>query len=383
MATIHCSTMHSFRLRHRLEVMHHMPSTLGGLVVGILLITSASCTKDPAPAASSPPKQLSVQTAKAPEPTPEPPAPQLALQPQMPGIDPEPKTISPATNSAPNSLDSAPIITSQPSTADTLILSTSATDRTEEAAFFKAMEMLKSVSASDRSNALLRIQSAAEGGLAAAQHNWGVFHLHGRGVESNQVLAEKWLRKAADQGLAEAQFKLSVLGTSKGTMPLTETAEWLDKAARKGHFEAAYQLGVLHLRGIEGKPDPISAAKCFRIAAESGHAKSQVNLGALLFHGGAGITNRSEAIAWYRKAADQGNSAACFNLGSALAKGDGVEQDLVSGYFWLSIAARQGDRDALSLAKQTAIEMTPNQLAEGIRRVAAFDRTRSQTQTPR
>lgn len=267
----------------------------------------------------------------------------------------------------------AALPTDPPAAVSTLPPALGIADR--EAAFLRAMRMLKSASATERSNALQQIQASAEAGLPAAQHNLGVFYLHGTGVASNQAAATRWLRQSAEQGFAEAQFKLSALLVSQGEAPLEEAAGWLEKASAQGHAEAAYQLGVIRLRGIRNQPDPAGAARAFRVAADRGHVKSQVNLGVLLFHGGAGETNRNEALTWYRRAADQGHPGARFNLGTALAKGDGIDQDLVSAYFWLSLAAQQGDQDAEAAVKETVATMTPAQLAEGVRRVSAYRRS--------
>lgn len=243
-----------------------------------------------------------------------------------------------------------------------------------EALFNEAVQLLSPAGGARRKEAAERLLEAANAGHVGAQHNLGVLYLHGSGVASNKDEAARWFRKAADQGFGEAQFKLSLLESSRGRMPLEETADWLARAGSQGHVEAAYQLAVLQLQGVKGPPNPVEASKWFRLAAERGHAKSQVNLGVLLFHGQAGVTNRAEAVTWYRRAADQGNAAAQFNLGSALARGEGIDRDLVSGYFWHALASAQGDRDAAELMKRLRDEMSPEQLMEGIKRVTAHER---------
>ena len=57
--------------------------------------------------------------------------------------------------------------------------------------------------------ALLR--KAAEQGDVSAQHNMGVFYLHGEGVPRDFGESAKWYRKAAMQGNAESQYVLGEL----------------------------------------------------------------------------------------------------------------------------------------------------------------------------
>ena len=52
----------------------------------------------------------------------------------------------------------------------------------------------------------------------------------------------KWLRKAAEQGFVDAQFKLAQ-GYATGELGLptdyTESAKWLELAAKQGHVSIA------------------------------------------------------------------------------------------------------------------------------------------------
>ncbi len=51
-------------------------------------------------------------------------------------------------------------------------------------------------------------RKAADQGLAQAQCKLGECYYSGWGVEKDEAEAVNWYRKAADQGLAEAQYKL-------------------------------------------------------------------------------------------------------------------------------------------------------------------------------
>ena len=52
-------------------------------------------------------------------------------------------------------------------------------------------------------------RKAAEQGLAQAQYNLGVMYANGDGVREDDVEAVRWFRKAAEQGLAHAQEALA------------------------------------------------------------------------------------------------------------------------------------------------------------------------------
>jgi uncharacterized protein len=51
-------------------------------------------------------------------------------------------------------------------------------------------------------------RKAAEQGCAEAQNNLGLMYLLGRGVPQDDTTAAKWFRKAAEQGYSSAQNNL-------------------------------------------------------------------------------------------------------------------------------------------------------------------------------
>ena len=60
--------------------------------------------------------------------------------------------------------------------------------------------------------AALWMRMAAEQGLAAAQYDLGLMYLRGRGVVQSRRDGVRWFRRAAGQGLHEALTKLDDLG---------------------------------------------------------------------------------------------------------------------------------------------------------------------------
>ena len=124
--------------------------------------------------------------------------------------------------------------------------------------------------------------------------------------------AVKWLRKAADQGLAEAQTNLAFAHRSgEGVVKShAEAVKWYRKAAEQGHAAALNSLGNAYLTGQGVVKNDEEAVKWYRKAAEQGHAAALKNLGRAFDNGKGVEKNSEEAAKWYRKAAEHGNSTA-------------------------------------------------------------------------
>lgn len=135
----------------------------------------------------------------------------------------------------------------------------------------------------DDSEAVRWFRRAAGDGLAEAQYNLGVMYASGRGVPRDFAEAARWYRKAAEQGLAEAQFNLGTLyGLGRG-VPRDDAAAatWLRKAARRGVARAQYNLGALHEHGRGVRRDGHQALEWYRLAAEQGFAPARERHAAL------------------------------------------------------------------------------------------------------
>ena len=70
--------------------------------------------------------------------------------------------------------------------------------------------------------------------------------------------------------------------------------------------------------------------------------------------------------------AQGGDVDAQYTLASMYLKGQGVSEDKVHAYMWYALAARKGDKDAASDRDQIASTMTPQQVEEGKKLVAAW-----------
>ncbi|MGF1528048.1 MAG: tetratricopeptide repeat protein, partial [Candidatus Competibacterales bacterium] len=83
--------------------------------------------------------------------------------------------------------------------------------------------------------------------------------------------------------------------------------------ANRGHIDAQNNLGVLYQTGRGTPPDPLQAARWYRLAAQRGHADAQGNLAALYVQGLGVEKDLLRAYAWFNRAALQGDTTAAQN----------------------------------------------------------------------
>jgi DNA polymerase III epsilon subunit len=155
-----------------------------------------------------------------------------------------------------------------------------------------------------------------------------------------------WYQAAEEAGQAEAREAriecLVSLGEhyADASQPpdLRETRRWFTMAAEEGDAEAQYRLG--HLVGGAGF-DPSIAFSWILKAAEQGHPQAQYQIGWRYAQGVGVDANQELAARWYREAAEQDNPSGQNNLGCCYANGTGVEKDLELAQAWFQRAASQ------------------------------------------
>ena len=145
-----------------------------------------------------------------------------------------------------------------------------------------------------------------------------MMYFNGTGVAADEIMAVIWIRKAAEQGFAQAQNQL---------IEMYDSEKWIRKAAERGNnTKAQNNLGWMY-----------DIPK----AAEQGNAKAQTTLG-FMYDTGDGVSeDDSVAVFWYRKAAEQGDVIAQYNLGLMYFNGEGVAADKNMAVFWYRKAAEQ------------------------------------------
>ena len=195
------------------------------------------------------------------------------------------------------------------------------------------------------------IRKAAEQGDAEAQYRLGVCYHWGSGVPQDKGEAAKWYRKSADQGFASAQHNLGFLYAGGDGVPRDkeEAVKWFRKAAEQEDALAQFRLGTCYLYGNGVPENNTEAVAWFRKAAEQGLAMAQCQLGECLLKGIGVLQDQVEAVKWLHKSAEQEYAAAQFNLSACYLFGAGVPQDMTEGIKWLRKAAEQDVADAQAL----------------------------------
>ena len=214
-----------------------------------------------------------------------------------------------------------------------------------------------------------RYENAANQRLAEAQYKLGLCYDYSRGVVGDRTMAVKWYIMAADQGHADAQYFLGQLywksslniGTHRdpGVVPKeyrTEAVRWSILAANQGHAAAQCFLGECFDNGYDNGygvlRDNTEAVRWYTMAADQDYAKAQFILGQCYSFGRGTTKDEKEAARWFILAANQGHVDAQFNLGHCYRNGRGVSKDEEEAVRWFSKAAAQKQNMAQDRLKQ-------------------------------
>ena len=129
---------------------------------------------------------------------------------------------------------------------------------------------------------------------------------------------------------------------------------WYEKAAEQGYAEAQYKLALMHDNGEGGLPVSKEKARLwYEKSAEQGVREAQYNIACMHAFGEGGLSVSTEkARLWCEKAAEQGLHEAQFKLGVMHSKGlGGLPVSMEKALLWLKRAAEQGDEDATNLVE--------------------------------
>lgn len=198
---------------------------------------------------------------------------------------------------------------------------------------------------SNLAEAIRWYRKAADQGMPEAQGILGMMYAKGTGVPQDLATAVQLFRKAAEQGLPQAQSVLGNLYSAGAGVPQdhVEAVRWYRMAAERGEVEAQFRLGVRYGLGQGVPKDHVEANRWYRKAAEQGHQESQYLLGTNYFEGRGVGKDLKEAAKWIHKAAEQGDAEAQTRLGNMHRYGQGVPENSVEAVRWYRKAADQGD----------------------------------------
>ena len=218
------------------------------------------------------------------------------------------------------------------------------------------------------------MRRAAEQGLAVAQAMHGLTYLENvdafegvdMGVQRDNKEAAKWIRRAAEQEVSFAQAMLGAMYAEGMGVPRDdeEAVKWMRRAAEQGLPNAQSVLGEMYAKGVGVPQDNAEAAKWNRRAEQGGGSAAQDTT----------AMSNTEISKWYHRAAGQGKPYAQYMLGLMYYKGAIVPQNYRESYVWLSLAAANRYDDAIARRDESAKQLSPDDLSsaqeESIRRHA-------------
>lgn len=234
----------------------------------------------------------------------------------------------------------------------------------------------------------------AESGDAEAQNELGRQYASAGGDKRSREMAERWFRRAADQGFVRAKHNLGVLCLNDPNRK-SEALRWFEEASAGGWLPSVYAVGLLMLEAemkdgamtifesaaMKGHADSQDALSNlhFERGTEDGHAKArywaelaalqgvvpaQARLG-VIYQEGLGV-ERDPVLAaqWALRAAEAGHPGAQAIIGVAYHTGQGVDADLVESAHWLLRSIKGGNAMAGSYLPRVLREMDPTGTAE-------------------
>ena len=188
-------------------------------------------------------------------------------------------------------------------------------------------------------------RKAAEQGLPQAQNNLGMCYLQGKGMEKDELQGVMWIFKAARQGFSPAQETLLHIpgaGNSATQTALEEIKKILRNDIRQNKNVAENEKLLRLIRKAESEnQEQLTESGALEQAAEQGDAAAQCKLASMY----AGKDGR-KAFLWASRAAHQGSPRGMALLGECYYRSIGTVQDIPKAKEWLSKGAERKDPSA-------------------------------------
>lgn len=156
----------------------------------------------------------------------------------------------------------------------------------------------------DYNRALMYYLQAAEGGHTSAKREIGNMYLSKKILGKSSEDAIKWIKLAAEQGDAKAQFQLS-----RHFYIMEDYESWAtfcQQAAEGGFIQAQLDIGLMYLHGVKIEKNTDEAVKWLTLAAEQGDVVAQYNLASCYENSNYVGQDVDKAVYWYTKAAEKG-----------------------------------------------------------------------------
>jgi TPR repeat protein len=227
-------------------------------------------------------------------------------------------------------------------------------------------------------NDLAGFLSKAQVGDKEAQYWLALVYEEGTLVPKDAAVSREWMLKSAQQGYAPAQTGMgqTYLPAERGQRTAREYGEadrWLRLAAMQDDAEAQFWLGTGYEQGWFGVTDYTEAVKWLRKAAQQGLPNAQFCLGQM-YEDGEGVPE-SDVIAarWYRKAADHSPTwlSGVWNGAAKLVelyRNGRLPKDDVEAYMWSAVLGATSNPPSDDEIKKVSRRMSKAQISEAQRR---------------
>ena len=188
---------------------------------------------------------------------------------------------------------------------------------------------------------LEHISKAADYDIAVAQYLIGVCYDNGIGVKQDLERAMSWYKKAAEQGVPEAQCDYGIACTAKNNM--YEAFIWVTKAAEQENAKAQYTLAWNYSLANNAS----QAKHWMSKSAENNYTLALLAL-ANLYSQSFEFQDFDSAVHIYKNLIDEDNAMALYGLAMCYAQGKGVDLDFDIAMEYMEKSAELGYAPAYS-----------------------------------
>ncbi len=146
------------------------------------------------------------------------------------------------------------------------------------------------------------MRQAADAGHPSAQFNYGQMLVDETPGQAGLMAALPYFERAADQGIADAQYALSQIYLNAAGIEDTKrerAREWLFRAARAGYDTAQLDLAIWLIDGVGGDRDYEAGFRWMLLSANRGNVIAQNRTAHLLINAIGTRPNPVEAGKWY------------------------------------------------------------------------------------
>ena len=263
----------------------------------------------------------------------------------------------------------------------------------EKEEFQEAFDYWKPLADAGEAHAQYNIAQLYYGNQQSILFSGGEF-FKGYGINRNAARedaveeAVKWYLLSAKQGVADAQFNLSIIYELEFGDDVTGR-KWAELASKNGHIKAQWNVSgsvdcnkaktetekaicrtaevefsdsmqiegewsmkklpakFAHAAVFDCDKATTEKAKVICISAHEGDVDAQFEFGKLFASGGIIVLDNKQAAFWFLKAAEQGHPKAQWAMGAFYGYGmGGVELNYEKAIYWYTKAAEQGDAAA-------------------------------------